>query len=708
MAEVTLKDVIDRMKAEGNLTRWKSSYSLKTNLLELKGIRTDFNDFFSTFIENQKRAEALAALADKPRAQEGEATAVTATKTPEPDSNTKKSLGALGGLMGVIGGLGAGIGMALKGLATGLTAFANPAILAGAGILAGSIVAIGAGISGASWIAGKLLPTFAEGMKNFEDLDGKKLIDVGKGIGAVGAGMAVFGVGGAASGIGTIASNLSDGIVKLFGGQTPFDKMLEFQKYDFNKEKIKNNSEAMVAYGKAMASFGTGGTLAGIGAVVSAIGSGISGLFTDEPPFQKVVDFGDKYTFNKEKIQANADALIAYTTAMAKYSAIDLGGTVINTISQGVKAFTRLFGADQPPFEKIQEFGDKYAFNGARIKSNADALIDYSIAMAKYAAISVPGNLAGAAASIGSALSGLFGDNKKLPYDQIVKFGTIPFDGARIKSNSEALVAYGSAMAEYAKISAPGNLDGVVASLGSAISSLLGDDKTLPYDKIIKFQNQALSFEGVTRNAGALVAFGTAMADYAKVAPKEGFGDVVSTLFAGISSVFGGKESLPYDEILRFQEMPFNLEKMKNNTAVVDEFSRSLESISNMKPTFDEIEKINFRNFSNGLSLGIMRISRINDDRLDKATTVISKVREAFGGTARAFTSTGNGATGDQIGQMSAQNAFAAATNNIVAPTSVGPNYNGPVYNGPVNINNDSSTSFGMNPNERNQMATGF
>jgi len=45
---------------------------------------------------------------------------------------------------------------------------------------------------------------------------------------------------------------------------------------------------------------------------------------------------------------------------------------------------------------------------------------------------------------------------------------------------------------------------------------------------------------------------------------------------------------------------------------------------------------------------------------------------------------------------------------NIVAPTTVGPTYTGTVYNGPVTVNNDSSSTFGLNPNDKTQMAYGF
>jgi len=699
MAAATLKDVIEEIRAQGDMTRMGSHGSLKVAITELKGIRADFDTFF----EIQKQQANLAALADPEKNSGGVAAAAAPTKTPEPDSSSKKSLGMLGGLFGLIGGLGMGIGGAMTGLARGLTAFANPAILLGAGILGGSIVAIGAGISGAAWITGKALPTFVEGMEHFEDLDGKKLIDAGKGIAAVGAGMAVFGVGGVAAGIGNIVSNLSEGLVNLFGGKTPFDKLLEFQKYDFDKDKIQNNSEAMVAYGKAMAAFGGGATLEGIGSAVSAIGNGIAGLFSDELPFQKVVDFGDKYTFNKDKIEANAEALIAYSVAMAKYSAIGVGTSAMNLVGSIGDAITGLFGGSTvPPFQAVQDFGDKYTFNAEKIASNADALVSYSIAMAKYAAVSAGGNLAGAVASIGGAVSALLGDDKKLPYDEMVKFGAASFNQQGIETNALALVAYGKAMGDYATSRAAGDLAAASSSIANGISGLFGGNG-IPYDEMTKFGAATFNREGIETNALALTSFGKAMSEYAKSKPDAGFGDVLSSLASGISGLFGGERGIPYEEIKKFGEAKFNLEGIKNNAEVVAAFGKSLSSLTDLKA----VENVDFNDMSRHIFKGINTLSGVKDGDLDKATTVIKRIRAAFGGTSDAFASAATGATGDQIGQMSAQNASAAG-NTVVAPTTVGPTYAGPVYNGPVTINNDSSRTFGINPNDKTQMAYGF
>lgn len=131
-----------------------------------------------------------------------------------------------------LSGIGKGLGAVgegtLKGLASGLSAFANPQILIGAGILGASITAIGAGIAGAAWLTGKAMPTFAEGLKAFDGVNGDNLLSVAKGAAAMGAAMALFGAGSAVGTAGSVLSSLGNGIAGLFGAKTPIEKMREF------------------------------------------------------------------------------------------------------------------------------------------------------------------------------------------------------------------------------------------------------------------------------------------------------------------------------------------------------------------------------------------------------------------------------------------------------------------------------------------------
>jgi hypothetical protein len=127
-----------------------------------------------------------------------------------------KAIGGVADGLGKVGpmlsSLGKGAGELFQGIMTGiaggLKAFANPMILLGAAIFGAAITLVGAGIAGAAWILGKALPTLAEGLQGFSQLDGKNLQDVGLGMVALGGGLAVFGAGSAMAGVGSVISGL--------------------------------------------------------------------------------------------------------------------------------------------------------------------------------------------------------------------------------------------------------------------------------------------------------------------------------------------------------------------------------------------------------------------------------------------------------------------------------------------------------------------
>lgn len=166
-----------------------------------------------------------------------------------------KAIGGAADGLGKVGpmlnSLGKGAGSMFKGLMTGiaggLKAFANPQVLIGAVGFGAAIAVIGAGIAAAAWIMGKALPTLAEGLLKFNDLDGKNLGEVGIGMIQMGAGLAVFGAGGAVASVGTVVGGLADSFGSFFGVKSPIDKMKEFAAL---------GPELGVA-GKGMASFNT-------------------------------------------------------------------------------------------------------------------------------------------------------------------------------------------------------------------------------------------------------------------------------------------------------------------------------------------------------------------------------------------------------------------------------------------------------------------
>jgi hypothetical protein len=116
---------------------------------------------------------------------------------------------------GAAGGLG-GMGSAMKGAAGGLRAFANPMVIAGAAGFGVAIAAIGAGIAGAAWLMGKALPTLAEGLMKFTEIDGGKLGAAAFGVAKLGVGLlplAPFAIWGLPAAF--AMNQLADGVTKL-------------------------------------------------------------------------------------------------------------------------------------------------------------------------------------------------------------------------------------------------------------------------------------------------------------------------------------------------------------------------------------------------------------------------------------------------------------------------------------------------------------
>ena len=170
-----------------------------------------------------------------------------------------------GGLGKLLGGIGSGIGGILQGLAAGLTAFADPLILLGAAIFAGSvaiiITGIGASVAAAAYLIGKALPTLSEGLDSFSKIDGKNLTEVAKGIGDLGISLAAFGALSAYGQAGNAIGGLIGGITKFFGGDdllgTITKTVTELTPVIPNLvalgDGLNNLATGMTAYGKAVA-----------------------------------------------------------------------------------------------------------------------------------------------------------------------------------------------------------------------------------------------------------------------------------------------------------------------------------------------------------------------------------------------------------------------------------------------------------------------
>jgi hypothetical protein len=419
-------------------------------------------------------------------------------------SGIGKTMASVGKGIGALGkGIGKGVGMALKGLAFGLKAFANPKILAGAAIFSGAIAIIGAGIAAATWILGKALPTFAEGMKSFEELDGDALLSAGKGMAAVAAGMAAFGVGTAVAGLGSLVGGISSGIASLFGGEDPLEKLAKFQEYNFDEPRISNNAKAMVSYSKGMAALGGASAVSGIGAAVGAIGGAIAGLFGADDPLDKMFEF-QKYKFDTARIKDNAEAVSAYAEAMKDFPKSP-SASIFKAAGDAIIGF---LGGETDPFAPMIKFGTR-KFNTEGIKTNALAVKAYAEAIKDFPESPSVSLLT----SLKNGIIGFLGGETD-PFAPMIRFSNLTFNTEGIVKNAAAVRAYAVAVKDFPESPSVGLFEGFK---DAAISFLGGD--TNPFTPIKTFGDMTLNIDGIRKNAGAVRAYANALRGLSIQAP---------------------------------------------------------------------------------------------------------------------------------------------------------------------------------------------
>ena len=421
----------------------------------------------------------------------------------------------LGKGIGNIGkGIGKGLGGILKGLAKGIAAFANPAVLLGGLNLGLVIFGVGAAVAGATWMVGKALPTMAEGMKSFEELDGAGLIAAGKGMAAIGAGLLVFGAGSALGGAGNVISN----IFGALPGKGPLEKLKEFSDAKLDTTQIENNAKAMMAYSKAMAGFDGGPAPSILGAFATGIVSFLGG---ETDPMAPIKRFGET-TLNTANIIANAGAVAAYAFAMKDFPA----SPAASVFKAAGDAIIGLLGGKTDPMAPIKAFGEM-KLNSAQIMSNAFAVSAYAMAIKdfpKSPAADVLGAFKGGIAAL------LGGD--KDPMAPIKRFGEMKLDEQSIIDNAYAVSAYADAVKDFPKSPAAD----VFSAFKGAVAGLLGGE-TDPMAPIKRFGEMTLNTANIIANAGAVSAYADAVKDF----PKSPSADVFGAFKGAVAGLLGGE-----------------------------------------------------------------------------------------------------------------------------------------------------------------------
>jgi hypothetical protein len=301
------------------------------------------------------------------------------------------------------------------------------AILKGAATLAGAIATIGAGIAGATWLVGKAIPTFAGGMKKFNEVDGENLKGVGLGMAGLGVGILA------------LAAEKIVGFMNVFasalGAQSPLERAAQqvksFEKMDIDANKVERNGKAALAFARAFKD---------MPATSVSISGMLSGFFSGpEVPYDKFEKFA-KFDIDAAIVENNSKAFIAFSNAMATYSgfgAIDGLGAITTALADSVVRFYQV----DPPEKRFKNFSD-LKIDAEQVGKNATAFKHFSEGMSKYKG--PPGGLATISSLIGTQINKIFGADG--PIEAFVKFSKDTKDiGPNAAKNARAFFNFARA-----------------------------------------------------------------------------------------------------------------------------------------------------------------------------------------------------------------------------------------------------------------------
>lgn len=546
-------------------------------------------------------------------------------------------------------GVGKGIGGVFKGLASGLAAFANPAILLGATILSGSIAIIAAGIAGATYIFSKVLPTLAEGMKSLEELDGKALAQAGGGMAAIGGGLVAL----AAGGVAATGAALAIGAIALMGPGI-FKPIEDFGRLNLDVEKISNNAAAVAAWSLGMAALAVGsaaGAVASLAGLAGGIIDGITGFFGSPLPEDKMVAF-QKMNLDPKRMARNSKAVVAYSAGMAALavgsaaSGVASLANMAGNIFDGIAGF---FGTGNLPGDKMIAF-QNLNLDATKMENNSKAVVAYAFAMTALAGGSVGSTLSSMANAVGSAYDGLvsfFGGD--LPGDKMIKFQNLNLDPEKMGNNADAVAAYTKAMAILAVGSAAStvsSLANVAGSLADGIVGFFGGD--LPLDKVKKFGEIELNAKNISNNANAVVAYGEAMAALGKGDAMSFVGSLANAgkqLVDGIVNFFGGTTELPIDKLNKFGAMKINAPGIKKNADALVMFSEAMSGLKELNKNIATLGNVlSNRLIKNLNSLNNLEVKNLNLSNLVEQIPLLAKIanivvenKDAFVGASYAL-----------------------------------------------------------------------
>ena len=543
----------------------------------------------------------------------------------KPSEEDKKTGGIFAGLGRAFGSLGSGVGRGVGGFMGGIAkalpyAAAFPVVMTalGAGI-AGFLGAFAVISGGALWVVSQMMPGIADGLKEFDDVDGKNLERVGWGLSALGVGFAAMGAGTAIQGIGNLVGGITDSIGGLFGiepgGKRMIDNLVAFGELELNHVNIENNAKAMSAYGLAMAKGATADVLASLGGFVGAVFEGLTNLLGGVPLLDKLKLFGAE-AVNKANVINNAAAMEHYMLAMVRGAGAQTAaalGAVAGFVTTAFDGLSKMLGGKsflETTLDGLKKMSEAAGgIDPVKVALVATAMSSYTKAMA-LGAVGEGGKAIGAIANFVTTavdgLTSLIGGGNVLE-TQLASLKVMSKAGGSGEINAENVATVATAMGSYAKAMAAGAggeaglaIGSIANFVGTAVDGLtsfiFGGEKKTGIDKMIDGLKQLSAVTGI--DAANVENNAKAMASYAKAmalgAAAEGAGALkniagfVGGVVSSISSFFGVEQKDPITELKKFAAIVIT----EPEVAQIEANAKALESYAGAMIAVGKVEGI--------------------------------------------------------------------------------------------------------------------
>ena len=234
----------------------------------------------------------------------------------------------------------------------------------------------------------------------------------------------------------TSVGNLASGVVSFVAGffpekEDPMLKMIDFASHKIDQTQVDQiilNSAALVGFSTVMATVKAINVVENLADLASGVVSFATSFFPEgkDPMIEMKKFAGHEFTQKEvDQIKLNAGALLAFSSTMAiakPLGTVAAIGDLFTGIATGVSKF---FGLEKPvPMEDMRTFAShKFTQDEVdQIELNANALVNFSKAMALYSASGAGAAALDLVGSIATGITNFFDGTTGIDYEEIKTF----------------------------------------------------------------------------------------------------------------------------------------------------------------------------------------------------------------------------------------------------------------------------------------------